>query len=80
MNFRPEICAAVQLIAPGAEQQKASSQNFYELEKVIKHLKETPEDGISFVPIGMDTAKLIMFLDASFANAPDLKSQLGYVI
>jgi hypothetical protein len=36
--------------------------------------------GLKFVPIDLDSAKLFVFVDGSFANNKDLSSQIGRVI
>lgn len=50
------------------------------LASVIKHMKQTKDMGLRYVPLSMDGAKLLLFTDSSFANARDLRSQLGFVI
>lgn len=41
---------------------------------------ENDTRGLTFVDLDMETAKLIAFVDASFANNKDYSSQTGYVI
>ena len=36
--------------------------------------------GLQYVPIHLATAKLVIFIDGSFANNRDLSSQIGYII
>lgn len=36
--------------------------------------------GLTFIPIDLATAKLMVFVDGSFVNNVDLTSQLGFVI
>src|ERR1043165_8849326 len=65
--------AAAQYSSPGPLEFKA-------LNNALKTIIETPEDGIRFVPQDPDTLRLVVFIDTSFANNPDLSSQLGIVI
>lgn len=78
VNIGPDICAPVQLVAPGSEQTTAAE--FKTLEKVIDFLKDTKDFKMVFTPLKLDTARLVLISDASFANARGLKSQLGYII
>ena len=43
-------------------------------------MKDTKDQGLKYIPLYMDSAKLVLVSDASFANASGLKSQLGYLI
>jgi hypothetical protein len=36
--------------------------------------------GLKFVKLDVDTLRLLVFTDASFANNKDLSSQIGYVL
>ena len=36
--------------------------------------------GINFIPLDLNTAKVYVFVDASFANNEDLSSQIGFLI
>lgn len=77
-NFRPEICAPVQLVPPGAE---GTTGSIYKLlKRVMNHLQQTPDVVLTFFPINLDKIRLVMFTDASFANARELKSQLGFIL
>lgn len=71
-----DVCAPVQMIAPGAEEAKPEEKKV--LENVIALLKSMARRGLVFVKINMYTSKLIFFTDASFTNARDLKGQLGF--
>jgi hypothetical protein len=50
------------------------------LNKRLQWQLDNPDRGLRFVPIDLRTARLIVFVDASFANNKDLSSQIGYVI
>lgn len=75
---RPDICAAVQLLPPGSR--KPSENQMKGLNDIAKHCHTTNEVRIRYVPLELSSVSLIIFTDASFANAADFKSQLGYVL
>ena len=78
VNVRPDICAPVQLIAPGKNE--VTDKDIKSLKKTTKFLKETIEQGLTFVPLNLETMRLVLMTDASFANAQGMKRQLGYLI
>lgn len=78
VHCRPYVCAAVQLIVAGGED--VTKNEYDTLCKVINHLHADPNLGLTFLPIIMDTDRLVRFTDASFGNARNDKSQLGYLI
>lgn len=78
VNCRPDVCATVQLIAPGKE--GTTKSQFASLKRAVEHLKRRPEQGLDFVKLHMPSVRVVVISDASFANAPGLKSQLGFVI
>ena len=41
---------------------------------------ENIDSGLRYAPIQFDNAKLMVFVDGSFANNKDLSSQLGFVM
>ena len=78
VNVRPDVCAPIQLIAPGSE--PTTKEQFTSLRKAVEFLKETKEIGLTYVKLNMEEIKIVVLTDASFANAEGLKSQLGYLI
>lgn len=78
VNVRPDTCAPIQLIAPGNA--PTTKSEFKTLKKATAFLKDTKEQGLNFVPLNLDNVRLVVVTDASFANAPGSKSQLGYII
>lgn len=78
VNSRPDICQRVQLIYPG--NYFTNPNEFKVLEKIIKHFRTTPNQGLNFVQLKFSTISLILLTDASFENAKNLRSQLGFVI
>ncbi|RAL61913.1 hypothetical protein DID88_002402 [Monilinia fructigena] len=50
------------------------------LNKRIKWQKENSARGLNYIPLDLDSLKIVVFADASFANNKDYSSQIGYVI
>lgn len=78
VNFRPESCAHIQIIAPGKD--PPSKQDLKLLKKITKFMKETIEQGLEYVRLGLKTERIVLLTDASFADAKDLKRQRGYLV
>lgn len=78
VNCRPDVCAAVQLIAPGGD--RVTKEEYLTMNRVIIHLKSYPRFGLTFVFVDIKSSRLALFTDASFGNARNDKSQLGYLI
>lgn len=58
---------------PGKEEVKALSK------RIIWQMNNI-DRGLYYIPLNLDSAKLFVFVDGSFANNVDLSSQIGYVI
>lgn len=78
LNFRPDIWAPVQLVAPG--KRLKTELDYKSLNKTTRFLKTTKNQGLNFVPLNLETTRLVLTTDTSFANSEHMKSQLGYVI
>lgn len=78
VNTRPDVCAAIQLVAPGSK--PPTPAEFKSFAKTVKFMQQTKPQGLSFVPLDLTTMRLLLVTDASFANTDNAKSQLGYVI
>lgn len=75
---RPDVCANTQLIAPGSE--PTTKAEHRTLAKTIKYLAKTAEQGLTFAPLDLESTKVVIISDASFANARGSRSQLGFLI
>lgn len=64
------IFAPVQLIAPGSGAK--TIKELRNLNKVIKHLMNTADAGLSFVPMYLVSTVLVLFSDVSFANSRNI--------
>lgn len=78
VNARPDVCAPVQLVAPGST--PTTDEEYKLFKRTVKHLKATSTQGLHYVPLDLTTTRLVLLTDSSFANAQGLKSQLGYII
>lgn len=67
-----DLSAAAQHQAPGETEVKA-------LNKRLQWQEDNLDRGLRFIPLDLQTAKLFIFVDASFANNKDLSSQIGYI-
>ena len=50
------------------------------MEKLVRRCKNASQVGLRYVNLDRESLKLLLFTDASFANANKLKSQLGFVV
>jgi hypothetical protein len=66
--------------AVAAQQHEPLLEDVKLLNKRLLWQKGKLSRGIRYVPLDLSTAKLYVFVDASFANNKDLSSQIGYVI
>lgn len=75
---RPDLCSSVQLLASQVISNSVSCYN--KLNNIIKWCHETSAIGLTFVPLDKSSLRLMLFTDASFANANKLKSQIGFIL
>lgn len=78
VNSRPEICANVQLVAPGAEPTK--KQEFKSFGKNIDILWTTKTHVLNFRKLEKSMTKIVVCTDDIFANNRRLRSELGFVV
>ncbi|KAL0934791.1 uncharacterized protein CTRU02_209382 [Colletotrichum truncatum] len=74
---QPEACFD---LSTAAQHQDPSPEAIKALNQRIRWQIESPNRGITFIPLDLTTAKLFVFVDGSFANNHDLSSQLGFLI
>ena len=55
-------------------------QTYRDVNKLVITCRRTAEDGLRFVNLDLDTLRVVVFCDASFANADHYKSQLGFCV
>ncbi|OXV09105.1 hypothetical protein Egran_03132, partial [Elaphomyces granulatus] len=67
-------------LSVAAQSQNPSDDDAKALNKRLKWQMKNKERGLRFINIGLGSAKLFVFVDASFANNRDYSSQIGFVI
>lgn len=75
---RPDICSQIQLLSNGNSD--PTDEDIKRLNKTVKWCKKTSDIGLNYVPLDLESTKLVLFTDASFANARNHKSQLGFIV
>lgn len=78
LYLRPDICAAVQPIAPCGD--PVTKDELKPMRKPTTFIKVTSDEHLSIVPIDLNSSGQGRFRDASFANAREPRIQLGYLI
>lgn len=78
-HTRPDISAAVNLAAQVTEA-KFEREHVKALSRVIKRAHANARRGIKHQKLDHRSLSLRVFTDSSFANTPDLRSQLGFII
>ena len=51
-----------------------------QLNKLVKEAKASEDWGLTFKPVELETAKILVFSDSSWANASELRSQAGFMV
>jgi hypothetical protein len=62
-----------------AQAQLPLDEDVVKLNKRLSWQIDNPSRGLRYVPLNIAAAKLIVFVDGSFANNRDLSSQIGFV-
>lgn len=55
-------------------------KQYKSLKKAVDHLKGASEFGLNFVRLYVSLVRIYVFSDASCANAPRIKRQLGFIV
>jgi len=74
---RPDLCSPVQLMVSNVC--NPSEKKFKDMETITNWCRETAGVGIKYIPLDIESIRLSLFTDASFANSDKLKSQSGFV-
>ncbi|KAM4055441.1 cwf18 domain containing protein [Hirsutella rhossiliensis] len=61
-----------------AQAQEPVNTDFKALNKRIEWQINNPDRGLCYIPIDLESAKIFVFTDGSFANNKDLSSQIGF--
>jgi hypothetical protein len=67
-------------LSVAAQAQQPSDKDIREINKRLKWQMESLDRSLQYVPVDLIDAKLMVFVDSSFANNKDLSSQLGFVL
>ena len=73
---RPDLAAATSLYMGG----KPTVNHLVQLNKLVREAKSSEDWGLTFQPIDLEKAKILVFSDSSWANAAELKSQAGFMV
>ena len=73
---RPDLAAATSLGMSG----QPTVQNLIEINKLLKEAQGSMEWRMRFVHVPLTKARLVVYTDASWANAEELRSQAGYLV
>ena len=75
---RPDLAAPVQMLA--GETITPTEETFKKMRSIIRWAHDTAEVQLKYVPLDMDSLRLLLFTDASFSKAEGKKSQMGFVV
>jgi hypothetical protein len=67
-------------LSVAAQAQQPSDEDIKALNKRLKWQMENLDRGLRYITLDLREAKLMVFVDSSFANNKDLSSQLGFIL
>lgn len=67
-------------LSAAAQVQDPKKEDFDKLNRRLQWQAEHLDRGLRYIPLDLPSAKLMIFVDGSFANNKDLSSQIGFVI
>ena len=73
---RPDLAAGTSLFMSG----KPTVHHLTQLNRLLKEAKNSETWGLTFRPIDLEKAKVVVFSDSSWANTEELKSQAGFMV
>jgi hypothetical protein len=79
-STRPDLSARCQLLASAVAKEHPDEATYKPLNKLVDIAHNTASDRLTFVPLDLETLRVVLHTNASFANADGMKSQLGFVI
>jgi hypothetical protein len=74
---QPEACFD---LSSAAQHQEPTPDDIKALNRRIQWQIDSQNRGLTFLPLNLETARLYVFVDGSFANNRDFTSQLGFAI
>lgn len=75
---RPDLCSPSQMLAAAVNNPDRTVCR--KLTKLVRWAKDTADVGLQYQNLDLETLRIMLFTDASFANNRNLKSQLGFII
>jgi hypothetical protein len=78
-STRPDLAAPCQLLASRIGFH-ADVSIYTAMNRLVETANASASNGLTFVPLDLTKVRVVVFTDASFANAEKYKSQLGFVI
>lgn len=78
-HTRPDIAAEAAMLAQ-VTRVSFSPNHVTQLNRAIRRVKAEPELGLTVHKLKPESLQILVHADASFANLPDLKTQLGFVV
>jgi hypothetical protein len=76
---RPDLAASCQLLASRMGLH-ADSASYKQMNALVEIGIDSASEGLRFVPLDLESLRVVVFADASFANTSDYRSQIGFVI
>jgi hypothetical protein len=76
-SYRPDIAAPCQLLALRVGR-GAYRSTYKAVKKLVQICHDTANQGLEFVRLDLETVRIVVLCDASFANADAYRSQLGF--
>lgn len=78
-HFRPDICCAMSFHAQNTAT-TFEARCIQSVKRIIGHLRRTAEIQLQFFKLDQPSLRMLVYVDASFNNAENHRSQVGYVI
>lgn len=67
-------------LSVAAQYQTPDHNDIFALNQRLKWQKQKLDRGLTYIPLDLKTAKIFLFVDASFANNKDFSSRIGYEV
>ena len=77
-STRPDLASPSHLLA--SEVNNPTRTTYRRLKQIVNYCHDTKKIGLRFVSLDVSSLRIVLFTDSSFANGPDLSSQLGFII
>jgi hypothetical protein len=78
-NSRPDIACMISFLS-ALTREKFGAKDAAAVNDCIRHLRATSGTKMQYPKLNRRTLRLLVYSDASFANRPDLSSQLGHIV